>query len=94
VPGEAGLAVQLEYVYEAAALSASTDEPGEFPQWFHEKLLYLVSAIYCETVEDNQELAEAKRAEFDAAVGELVRFDNERQAGEGLFQVPVLGVTA
>jgi hypothetical protein len=93
-PGEAGLEVQVEHVYEAAALNEDSDEPSEFPNWFHPELCHFVAEVYYDTVEDNPELAEAAKAKADNAVGQLVRYDNERQAGEGVFKVPVAGVDA
>lgn len=94
VPGEAGLAVTLEYVYEAEALSEEGDEPSEFPIWFHPKLCHFVAEIYYTSVEDNPELAEAAKQKADAAVGELTRYGNEREAGDGVFQIGVIGSTA
>lgn len=92
----AGTTVSLEYVYEPIPLSSSEPSrgPSAFPTYWHSKLRYFAQEIYYETVEDNEELAEINRQKGDQAISDLTRYDNERQVGEGVFQVGILGETA
>lgn len=69
-------------------------EPSEFPNWFHVKLAHFLGEIYYGTVEDNPELAEVQKGKADLAVSELVRYDNERSSGDGIFIPGIVGVTA
>lgn len=87
--------VEFEYVYcgldwEAGSMEA---QPSEFPRWFHPKLIYFVADIYYSTVEDNPELGETQKARAEQAVSDLIRWGNEQEAGDGVFVVPIQGMT-
>lgn len=89
--------VELEYVYCGLDWSIASLEkgvPSEFPRWFHPKLLHFMAAIYYETVEDNPELGEFQKGKAEAAAGDLIRFKNEREGGDGIFTVGIVGQTA
>jgi len=93
-PGSA-VTLELEWVYAAPNLTVDTPsaEPSEFPEWFHPKLLHFAGEIYYPTVEDNPELGEIQKSKADLAISELVRYDNERGAGDGIFTIAIVGVT-
>jgi hypothetical protein len=95
-PAPASTTLELEWVYEAPAFNVDEPnvEPSEFPAWFHEKLVHFVGEIYYGTVEDNPELAEVQKGKADLALSELVRYDNERASGDGIFIPGIVGVTA
>lgn len=92
----AGQGIELEWVYEGTPFNTSEPnaEPDELPEWFHPHLTYFVGEIYYDSVEDNPELAEAQRAKADAKVSDLIRYDNERQAGNGIFMPGIVGQSA
>ena len=46
-----------------------------------------------ETVEDDLELAEGFKAKAEAAIGDLLRYENERGGGGSPFLVRIAGVT-
>lgn len=91
-----GDTLEVEWVYQAVALSTDTPtgQPSEFPEWWHPKLLHFIGEGYFATVEDNPELAEYHKGKADLAVSDLIRYDNERQAGDGIFLPGIAGVTA
>lgn len=93
-PGEAGLAVELEYVYQPVDLVNDGDEPSEFPEFWHPNLRFFAAQVYYETIEDNADLAEVFKGRADTAIGDLIRYDNERSTGNGIFQVRISGVNA
>lgn len=84
----AALTLQLEYVFRGPAIGAAdlTAEPSEFPEDFHEKLLYFCAAVYYRTVEDNPELAADNENQANVVVGELVRHGNLERSGTGIFR--------
>lgn len=90
-----GDTLELEWVYGGPALM--TDQPngtpGELPEWFHPKLCHFVAETYYETVEDNPELAEQQKTKAELAISELIRYDNERGSGSGVFMPGIVGVT-
>jgi hypothetical protein len=94
-PPPDGASLELEWVYEAPALKADEANAGpeEFPAWFHPKLVHFAAEDYYESVEDNPELAEQQKAKAEAAVSELVRYDRQRRSGDGIFTMPIAGVT-
>jgi hypothetical protein len=92
-PAEA-LALELEYVYRPVALEEDADEPIEIPEEFHFHPLYYVAALYYRSVEDNPELAEVNEKTFDLKVSELIRYDNQRRSGNGVFRIGIAGITA
>lgn len=92
-PGEAS-ALLLEYVYEPVDLTGDSDVPTEIPDVFHSHPLYYVAALYYRSVEDNAELAEAHERTFDQKVSEVIRYDNQRRSGNGVFRVGIAGISA
>lgn len=88
--------IELEHIYCGLDWSIASLEsiPHEFPRWFHPKLLHFMAAIYYETVEDNPELGEFQKGKAEAAAGDLIRWKNEREAGDGVFTIGISGLTA
>jgi len=90
-----GATLELEWVYAGSFKADDLNGvPSEFPEWFHPKLCHFAAEAYYETVEDNPELAEQQKAKADLAVSELVRYDNKRRSGSGVFRIPIAGMTA
>lgn len=94
-PGSAQT-LELEWVFSPPPFDSASPnaEPSEFPEWWHPKLVHFVAEVYYESIEDNPELAEVQKAKADFAVGELARYDNQRRTGNGVFRVPIAGVTS
>jgi hypothetical protein len=90
-----GDTLELEWVYEPAPLTLDTPsgEPSAFPRAFHKALLRYAAAVVYGGEEDNPELAEREEGKFDLAVSDLMRYDNQRRAGGGVFTIPILGVS-
>lgn len=91
-----GDTLELEWVYAGVPLKTDqpTAGPEELPVWFHPKLVHFAAEVYYETVEDNPELAEKAKGMADLAVSELIRYDNERASGSGIFEIGIVGQTA
>lgn len=93
VPQEA-VALMLEWVYRPVPLVNTSDEPTEFPEEFHDGLLYEAAAVAFEGEEDNVELANYYTQKAEGRMRELMAYDNIRRSGSGVFRIPIVGVTA
>lgn len=93
-PTTAGEAIELEWVFEPAALVNDADEPSEYPRTFHPGLAYEAAAVYYEMYEDNPELGQRNLDKAEAHVNALIAYDNERQTAQGVFIPPIIGLTA
>lgn len=92
-PGEE-LALEVEWVYRPTPLVNPTDEPTELPEEFHDGPLYEAAAIAFEGEEDNVELATYYSQKAETRMRELMAYDNIRRSGNGIFRIPIAGVTA
>jgi hypothetical protein len=95
-PGSGGDTLELEWVFRAPELTVDepSGEPSELPPEFHAGLLSYCASVYYETVEDNPELAQRNNEKWELVVAEVQRYAVERASGNGIFQIPILGVTA
>lgn len=93
-PGEAGQAIDVEWVFRPVPLAEDTSEPSEYPAEFHPKLLHFCAAQYYRTAEDSPELAEVNQRLAEEAISALMRYDNMRSSGEAPWRVPISGSTA
>lgn len=84
----------LEWVFRPAPASEAADEPTEFPEVFHDGLLYEAAAIAFEGSEDNIEFGNYYAQKAEGRARELMAYDNLRRSGGGVFRVPILGRTA
>lgn len=91
-----GDTIEVEWVFQGSPFTAdeTSAEPDEFPSWWHSKLIFIVAETYYAFVEDDEELAQINREKADLAVGDLIRYDNERHSGSGVFRPGIVGVTA
>lgn len=84
----------LEWVYAPAPLTKSSESPSELPEPFQDGLLYEAAAIAFEGSEDNVEFATYYAQKAEARMRELMAYDNMRRSGNGVFTMPIVGVTA